>query len=79
LAPLYFGYPPPPYPYYPAPFVTQVAPPVYIEQYPVQQPQAQMASAPPSSWYFCQSSSNYYPYVQECPEGWQLVSPQPLP
>ncbi len=56
FAPLYLGYPPP-YPYYPVPFVTQVIPPVYIEQYPAQQPQAQMAPAQPSSWHFCQSSA----------------------
>src|SRR5207244_506409 len=28
-------------------------------------------------WYFCQSANAYYPYVQQCPEGWQPVVPVP--
>src|SRR5579864_2908687 len=28
-------------------------------------------------WYFCPSLGAYYPYVGECPEGWQQVLPQP--
>jgi hypothetical protein len=32
---------------------------------------------PPSYWYYCASAAAYYPYVQQCPEGWQPVVPQP--
>ena len=27
-------------------------------------------------WYYCESAGQYYPYVTECPEGWQAVVPQ---
>lgn len=62
-------YPPPAY-YYPPTVVVQ-QPPVYIEQ-----PQA--APAPAAGyWYYCPTSKRYYPYVSECPSGWQQVSPTP--
>jgi Ni/Co efflux regulator RcnB len=38
------------------------------------------ASVPPPSatpWYFCGSANAYYPYVTQCPEGWEFVSPPP--
>jgi len=64
----YYDYPPAYYPpaYYPQPYY----PPAtgYVE------PQPAPAAA---SWYYCPSSRAYYPYVRECPEGWQRVSPQP--
>jgi hypothetical protein len=70
-----WGYPPP---YYYPPrviVVPQAPPPVYIEQ----QEAAPAASAPPEQqyWYYCGSSKAYYPYVKECPDGWQKVLPQP--
>jgi len=32
-------------------------------------------------WYYCDSSKTYYPYTQQCPEGWKTVpaSPPPAP
>ena len=27
----------------------------------------------PGDWYYCDSSKAYYPYVQQCPEGWSTV------
>jgi len=85
---LYFGvpvggyyYPPyspyyyPPYSYYPypAPVVVPAQPQTYVEQ-----PQAPAAQAQPQGyWYYCAGSNAYYPYVKECPGGWQRVSPQP--
>lgn len=65
---------PPPF-YYPPRVVVVPAPPppppVYIEQ-------AQEApAATPPYWYYCAASQGYYPYVKECPEGWQKVLPQP--
>lgn len=69
----YYGYRPYPYyypAYYPAPVVVQQAPTVYVEQ-------AQAQPQAGGSWYYCQDSRAYYPYVKECPSGWQPVAPQP--
>lgn len=65
---------PPPY-YYPPQVVVVPAPqpPVYIEQ---AEPAAQPVQAQ-QYWYYCKSGKGYYPYVKECPEGWQKVLPQP--
>jgi hypothetical protein len=30
-------------------------------------------------WYYCPALGNYYPYVRDCPGGWQPVLPQPMP
>lgn len=66
-------YRPPDYYIYP-PVITVPSPPVYIEQ-----DNDPVAAGQPLNywWYYCQSKQNYYPYVQECPQGWQLVPPQP--
>lgn len=64
-------YYPPPF-YYNPPVVVMPpqSPPVYIEQ-----------GNPPSSsqnyWYYCRSPDGYYPYVKDCPGGWEKVPPQP--
>ena len=69
----YYGSPYPYYsdygyaPAYPAP--QQYSQPAYQAPAPVQQAT--------NSWYFCPSSKMYYPYVRECPGGWQQVAPQP--
>lgn len=69
--PSYYGYPP--YYGYPAPVVVESSPPVYIEQR-----SAAPAVAPEQGyWYYCRKSKAYYPYVKECPGGWQRVAPQP--
>ena len=63
-----------PYPYYGAPTVVVQQPVTYVEQNP------QAASTPAADagwWYYCDQSKGYYPYVRECPGGWQRVSPQP--
>ena len=70
FAPFYFYPPPSPY-YYPEPVVVPSAP-AYVEQYP-----GQIVPQQPSYWYYCSSANAYYPYVKECPEGWQQVMPQP--
>jgi hypothetical protein len=65
---------PPPYYYPPQVIVVPPAPPpVYIEQ---SEPAAQPVQAQ-QYWYYCKSGKGYYPYVKECPEGWQKVLPQP--
>jgi hypothetical protein len=69
-----YGYPYPyanPYPYgYPAyspPVMGDSSPQTYLQQdIQAQQP-----------WYYCQNPQGYYPYVTECPGGWQQVAPQP--
>ena len=62
-------YRPAPY-YYPPIVIERAPPPVYIEQSPPPAPE-------PNYWYFCAAANAYYPYVKECPSGWQRVSPQP--
>ena len=60
-------YYPPPYYYHPVPVVVSPPAPVtYIEQ-----------RNAGSWWYFCESANGYYPYVKECPQGWQRVPPTP--
>lgn len=62
------------YPYYPPAIVTiPVNPPIYIERSPPQP--AQPLS--PGFWYYCSDPEGYYPYVQECPNGWRQVDPIP--
>lgn len=31
----------------------------------------------PGYWYYCDDPQGYYPYVGDCPNGWQQVTPQP--
>jgi hypothetical protein len=77
-APLYgpWYYPPPAY--YPPYAPVYQSPPVYVERGDVPAAPA-AAPAPPqqSYWYFCAASQAYYPYVNECPGGWQRVTPRP--
>ncbi len=70
--PAYYPYPYY-YPYYPGPVVVQQQPTTYIEQ---PAPQAQQ-QGPVGYWYYCADPGAYYPYVKECPAGWQRVAPQP--
>lgn len=84
--PLYgWGYYPPYYAYpayaYPAPAYAYPAP---VYQPPVtgyiEQGYAQAAPAPAQpqgEWFYCAESKSYYPYVRECPAGWQRVPAQP--
>ena len=60
----------------PAPVVVVPSTPqVYIEQSDVAAEPAENAAQ--QYWYFCKGSNKYYPYVKECPGGWQKVLPQP--
>jgi hypothetical protein len=34
-----------------------------------------MAAPAPAYWYYCAPLATYYPYVQDCPGGWQAVTP----
>jgi len=47
---------------------------------PAAAPAPAVAGAAPSAsatWYFCESSKTYYPYVSECKEGWRVVPATP--
>jgi hypothetical protein len=66
-------YPAPAYAY-PAPAYTYPAPPAaYVEQGVPKVTPAQ----PQGDWYYCADSKSYYPYVRECPGGWQRVPSTP--
>lgn len=67
VGPSWYYYPAPVYPY-PNPYV----PPVVINTTP-----AQPGPAPAQYWYYCAASKAYYPYVAECPGGWQPVPVTP--
>lgn len=72
LGPMWY---PSPYYYQPVPVVVAppAPPPVYIEQAPAVAP----VEVQQSYWYYCKPSKSYYPYVKECPAGWERVLPQP--
>jgi hypothetical protein len=69
-----YYYPPHPYYNYPPVVVTPAEPPTYIEQTPAPQQQTQQ---PSNDWYYCRKPEGYYPYVKQCPGGWQRVALQP--
>lgn len=78
----YYGYAlpyPPPYAYPPyysyPPVVRESAPPVYIERGD-ERADEDTASAQ-GYWYYCDRPEGYYPYVRECPGGWERVAPRP--
>ena len=85
-APLYWygAYPAPyyyspyysPYYYYPPSVIVASPPPapVYVERERIEQAPARQDSS--GSWYFCRDENAYYPYVKQCPGGWERVSPQ---
>jgi hypothetical protein len=63
-APFFWYYAPPDYPL----GVAIPSLPIYIEQADQQ-----------AYWYYCSETLTYYPYVEQCPGGWQLVVPQAPP
>jgi hypothetical protein len=67
----WYFYPQPVYPY-PDPYV----PPVVVVQ-PPQQPDAPSVPPPAQSWYYCEASKSYYPYVSTCTAGWKTVPATP--
>jgi hypothetical protein len=62
------------YPYYAPVVEVPSTPPVYIER-----SEPAENSLPSGVWYYCPDSKTYYPYVMECPGGWQTVPAQPSP
>jgi hypothetical protein len=73
-SPYYYSYP---Y-YYPyGPAVTQPSlPEEYVER---TGPDESASTAPSDIWYYCPRSKAYYPYVKECPGGWETVPASPEP
>lgn len=69
-----YGYAP--YGYYgpTSAIVAPAAPPVYIEQSNINT----TGPASDGNWYYCSNPDGYYPYVRECPNGWQRVPSQPV-
>jgi len=41
------------------------------------QPATGAAPSVSATWYYCESSKTYYPYVSECKEGWRAVPATP--
>jgi hypothetical protein len=72
LGSYYGGYYSPYYGYPPTVVTVPVNPPVYIQQTP---PATQQY--PAGYWYYCTNPQGYYPYVKQCPSGWQQVEPTP--
>ncbi len=65
---MWYLYPAPIYPY--PTVVVEPAPPAAVVNEP-------SAPPPPQYWYYCPGSRSYYPYVSECPGGWQKVPASP--
>lgn len=63
----YAGYYAPPVVYAP-PQIVYMSPP---------QPMVLAAQPQPAVWYYCEASGKYFPYVQECPAGWQTQPATP--
>jgi Family of unknown function (DUF6515) len=60
-----------------APQAQTAPPPAPPPQAPVAAAAAPAAAA--GTWYYCDSAKAYYPYVNECKEGWRSVPATPLP
>jgi hypothetical protein len=71
----YYPWGPVPYYYYPPPVVAVPAPvpQEYVEQ---GRPDAGPSQSG-GTWYYCDASKTYYPYVKECGSGWRAVPAQP--
>jgi hypothetical protein len=52
-----------------APVVVAPTAPVFVER-------SQPEEVAQVWWYWCADARAYYPYVKECPGGWQRVAPQ---
>ena len=66
-----------PYPYYMPPPVVAVPPPPssYVQQAPANV----YSTRPPGQplYYYCAGAKGYYPYVRDCPGGWEAVPAVP--
>jgi hypothetical protein len=68
--------------YYPAPYYY---PPAYYHAPAVVVPRVPQTyiekgdATPNDYWYYCAEAKAYYPYVKQCPGGWQRVTPRQPP
>jgi hypothetical protein len=62
---------------YPPVIATPAAPPVYIER--GDPDDSNSLQQPRAYWYYCSNPQGYYPYVSNCPLGWQQQPAQPPP
>lgn len=71
----WYFYSQPVYPY-PDPYIPSV---VIMQSEPVEStPDIVVSPAAASQyWYYCESTSSYYPYTASCPEGWKTVPATP--
>ena len=77
---IWYFYPAPVYPYpdpYVPPVIVEEAPPATVVVQPP--PPAPQASEPATgqTWYYCEKSKKYYPYISTCPGGWKTVPATP--
>ncbi|MBS1137776.1 MAG: hypothetical protein H6R11_1730 [Proteobacteria bacterium] len=75
----YYGYPLYGSPYYGYPYYAY--PPAVYDPLPDYSTSA-TAQPPSATWYYCREAKTYYPYVSECPGGWESVPatpPEPAP
>jgi len=72
--PYYYPWYPNYYPYYP--YATEVTVPSRPQEY-IERSRERSSPRASGVWYFCPESNTYYPYVRECPDGWQKVPAQP--
>jgi hypothetical protein len=63
-------------PYY-YPYRLEVTEPSMPQEYIEQSSEGESSPSTSGVWYFCPESKAYYPYVRECPGGWQKVPAQP--
>lgn len=60
--------------------LTTIYYPGYYHPHPVTYvEQGASAKEPGGWWYYCESSTSYYPYANECPDGWVRVPAEPPP
>jgi len=70
----FWGYPYSGYPYYGYPYYAY--PPAVYDPLPDYSSSA-TAQPPRATWYYCPEAKTYYPYVSECPKGWESVPATP--
>jgi len=63
-------------PYY-SPYYYGYGPPVVREYIYEDRGYAAPIAPPAPTWYYCREAGRYYPYVQDCPEGWEAVPARP--
>lgn len=62
--------------YYPAPQIYTNPPVAALPQAYIEMNSRQQQPSG-SWWYYCHDPEGYYPYIKECPRGWERVDPQP--